>query len=989
MKRGICLMKNPVYAQIDTDPYSFDESVRFIHAAGVGKFSHQMFRGRFCVDAMPNQALMLILAANAAEIYLNGKTVAMFSMRSYMFDPVYEVYDITPYLTIGENVIAVYNIDTGEAIRAGFALEVLADGEVLCKTDDQWVYKKDEAYAGGVNYTISGGGEEEVFADRLLPNFMEPSFDDSAWEHADVIGDELLHAPAESLRQSMTKAQTADAVFPAAIAAVMKAEMPKGYDLSLSCAESGVMLAMTQMTVSEDTVMMFKTHGGLRSLAVDGKVMPQNEDFEVSAGTHFLNIAFSWSPAFFIRTEAKLSFASPMGEGDQLAAYFLPTPPVRYPWNEYRGRNKNDDIVDGLLVVPSFAEMPEEIRAQVKPLSFGRTISAVHDFHIRDYTVPKNGFAEERIFNDSRILRTDEKVSFEKGKNFLSGGGFAVIEKQEGMTNFILDFGDEKVGRVAFDVDAPAGTTIDIQCFEMINDAGILYMGGAQTLRYHCREGFQEFISMRRRGFRYLSVCVWGNEGTVKMSNIRVIENRYPTERADFSSSDARLDRIYEMSTRTAEVCMLDLYTDCPGYEQNAWTGDARCTALVNLYNFGAYEFDAQYLKLIAQSVTDGLRKNYRTRNPRYLAGLHLPCACFPTYPEGCIPVWSFMWLLQVHDHYMCTGDKDALGEVFYAVKETLTRCEKMTDSRGLFDMQGAWNLIEWANNDLDFYGEVTANNGMLSYCFGKAAEMADILGEDALASHYREQKQAYRDAINAYCWNEEKRAYVDTVRDEYAYERYLAYMESRGMEKLSYEDYLAKGRISVQTNTMALLYDIVPEERKDDALRFLLDNVKNGLYVSGTPANRTTGSPSEEEAPEGYVHIGSPFFMYFALKTLYKFGYDELALQTQRAAWGEFLDSGLTTCLETFKKGKEWTRSIAHAWSASPAIFLMTDVLGLRPTKPGFTEFVVEPKTAGLDFAKGSVPTRYGRIFVEWHKREDGSVEVTCNAPPACKQIG
>ena len=337
----------------------------------------------------------------------------------------------------------------------------------------------------------------------------------------------------------------------------------------------------------------------------------------------------------------------------------------------------------------------------------------------------------------------------------------------------------------------------------------------------------------------------------------------------------------------------------------------------------------------------------------------------------------------------MCTGDKNALGEVFYAVKETLARCEKMTDSRGLFDMQGAWNLIEWANNDLDFYGEVTANNVMLSYCFGRAAEMAEILGEESLAEHYRKQKSAYRDAVNTYCWDEEKRAYVDTVRDEYAYERYLAYMDSRGMEKLSYEDYLAKGRISVQSNTMALLYDIVPEERKESAMRFLLDNVKKGIYVSGTPANRTTGAPSEEEAPDGYVHIGSPFFMYFALKTLYKFGYADLALETQKAAWGEFLDSGLTTCLETFKKGKEWTRSIAHAWSASPAIFLMTDVLGIRPTKPGFAEFVVEPKTVGLDFAEGSVPTPHGRIFVEWHKREDGSVDIICNAPAQCKRIG
>ena len=981
-------MRNPIYAQIDTDPYSFDESVRFIHATGVGKFSHQMFRGRFTVETMPNQALMLVLAANAAEVYVNGKTAAMFSMRSYVFEPVYEVYDITPYLVLGENVIAVYNIDTGEEKRAGFALEVLADGNVLCKTDGSWLYKKDEAFVGGVNYAIMGGGEEEVFADRIVTDFMMPSYDDSAWEKADVLGDALICAPAERFRQSMTKAQTANVVFPRSIAAVMKAKMPVGYDLSLSSVGNGVTLAMATMTVSEDTVMMFKTHGGIRSIAVDGDVKPLNEDFSVDAGEHFLNIAYSWSPAFFIRTAATLTFSSPAGGEEALATYFIPTPPIRYPWNEYHGRNKTDDIVEELLAVPSFDKMDGQIKEKLTPMGFGKTSSVVHDIHTRDYSVPKNGFAEERIFNDSRIVRTEEKVSFEKGKSFLSGGGFAVIEKQDGMTNFILDFGEEKVGRVAFDVDAPAGTVIDIQCFEMINDAGILYMDGAKTLRYHCRAGMQEYISLRRRGFRYLSICVHGNESAVKMGNIRVIETRYPTEMADFSSSDARLDKIYAMSARTAEVCMLDLYVDCPGYEQNAWTGDARCTANVNLCNFGAYEFDAQYLKLIAQSVTEGLWKNYRTRNPRYMAGLYLPCACFPTYPEGCIPVWSFMWLLQVYDHYMCTADKQTLSDVFYAVKETLARCEKMTDSRGLFDMQGAWNLIEWANNDLDFYGEVTANNAMLSYCFGKAAEMAEILGEGALAEHYLKKQEEYRDAVNKYCWDDARNAYVDTVRDEYAYERYIKYMEERGMETLSYEEYLSKGRISVQSNTMALLYDIVPEERREAAMRFLLDNMKTGVYVSGTPANRTTGNPSEEEAPDGYVHIGSPFFMFFALKTLYKFGYDELAMEAQKTAWGEFLDSGLTTCLETFKKGKEWTRSIAHAWSAGPAIFMMTDVLGIKPTKPGFAEFIVEPKTACLDFAEGSVPTPKGRIFVEWHKKEDGSVEVICNAPSGCKQV-
>jgi hypothetical protein len=73
----------------------------------------------------------------------------------------------------------------------------------------------------------------------------------------------------------------------------------------------------------------------------------------------------------------------------------------------------------------------------------------------------------------------------------------------------------------------------------------------------------------------------------------------------------------------------------------------------------------------------------------------------------------------------MIIADKKFLAELFPSVKETLNRFVRMTDDRGLFDMQGAWNLIEWANNDLDFYGEVTANNVMLSHCFGTAAELA------------------------------------------------------------------------------------------------------------------------------------------------------------------------------------------------------------------------------------------------------------------------
>lgn len=982
-------MKNPTYASAVTDSYAFDASVRWIHAVGVENYSSQMFRKSFTLDKLPEKAVMLAMAANYAEIFVNGERAMSLALRSYIFDKAYEVVDILPYLRVGKNVIAVMNIDTGEEVRAGFALELKADERTVCVTDDSWVYKKEEALLGGINYHIGGGGEEIVDAERLTEDFAEIDCDDSAWRPCAVIGNELLHEPYDAFHQSITKVQTADIHYARSFAAIMLAQMPSGYSMRLEPSNQGVTCAMTLMTAEEETEIAFVVHSGIRAVSVDGKPVPLNQPYTLRKGVHFCMIAYAWTPDFLLRTKDALSFTSPIGDEKPFVGYLIKTPPVRYPWNEYRGKNAADAEIERVLAYSSFASIPEDIKAALIPMGYGVPSTALYEILSRDYTIPMNGFAEERVLESyRRIAPTRDIAKFEHKETLFADNAKAVIPAQEKILNFLLDFGEEQVGRIAFEIDAPKGTVIEIHGFEMITDAGIKYMSGAATMRYICREGVQSYVSRRQRGFRYLSVFVYNQTRNVVLKDIHVIETRYPMSGADFSCSDEKLNQIYNMSIRTAEVCSLDMYVDCPGYEQNPWTGDARTTANVNLMNFGAFEFDEQYLKVIAKSIDDGLWRLYRKRNPRYINKLYLPCACFPTYPEGCIPVWSFMWLLQVYDHYQCTGDKKCLSELFDAVTETLNRCERMTDSRGLFDMQGAWNLIEWANNDLDFYGEVTANNVMLSYCFTKAAEMADILDKPEIAVHNREMSIAYRNAVNEYCWDEEKNAYVDTVRDEYAYERYLAYMDEREMPKISYEDYLKKGRISVQTNTMALLYDCVPEERRKYAIRFLLDNIKSGVYVSGTPANRTTGTPSEEEAPKGYVHIGSPFFLFFALKALYKFGYDDLAILSQRRDWGNLLESGLTTCIETFKSGRDWTRSVAHAWSASPAIFLKSDVLGIKPMKPGYEEFTVKPKTFCLQYAKGSVPTPKGRIYVEWKKKEDGSLEIICNAPDGCKRI-
>ena len=980
-------MKDPVYAPTVREAVSFSPAARWIRGEGAANFSVQLFRGSFSLTKKPARALLVAMAANYAEIFIGGKAAASLGVRSYIFDKVYEVYDITDRLTEGENVVAVMNVDTGEAVRAGFALEIFADGESVLASGEGFVYCHENGYLAPINHLIMGGAEEVADGSLLHFDFAEPTLDDSAWMPVTVIGGELLHEPYERFRQSITEGQTAEPHYAETLTAIMGEQTANGVRVRMGAMVNMVASAVTMMTLDKEAEVTFVSFANIR-VSVDGVRMPLLQAKTLSAGTHFLQIAYSWSPELLIRTEASLSFSSPAGGEGAWIALAEKIPPTRYPWNELQVKSDAELRADERLQKDSFEAFTEEERASFEPLTVTDAVSVTFDIRSRDVFIPENGFAHERIENDGRITRKKKEILHSGVQTLLSANACARIPAQDGGVYFILDFGTERVGRISLTLDAPKGTLLDVVAFEMITDAGVKYMNTTATLRYFCREGKQTYLSRRLRGFRYLAVHVSGHESDVVLNDIHVVEMRHPTADGDFTCSDETLNTIYRMSTRTAEVCMLDVYCDCPGYEQNPWTGDARCTAQVNLYNFGAFDFDKQYLKLIAGSIEDGLRKNYRGRNPRYVNRLFLPCACFPTYPEGCIPVWSMMWLLQIGDHYMATGNRETLAELFPAVRETLDRFTRMTDDRGLFDMQGAWNLIEWANNDLDFYGEVTANNVMLSHCFGAAAFYAAELGESALAADYLEKKEAYRAAVNRYCWDEEKRAYVDTVRDAYAYERYLAYMESRGMTTVPYEEYVKNARISVQTNTMALLYDCVPEERKNDAMRFLLDNIQKGNYVSGTPAKRSHGAPDEEEAPDGYVHIGSPFFMYFALKTLYQYGENALALTAQKRDWGALLEGDIRTCIETFKKGKDWTRSVAHAWSASPAIFLKTEVLGIKPTKPGYAEFTVNPKPAHLTHASGSVPTPKGNIRVCWQKKPDGTLEIQCTAPEGCKAL-
>jgi alpha-L-rhamnosidase len=78
---------------------------------------------------------------------------------------------------------------------------------------------------------------------------------------------------------------------------------------------------------------------------------------------------------------------------------------------------------------------------------------------------------------------------------------------------------------------------------------------------------------------------------------------------------------------------------------------------------------------------------------------------------------------------------------------------------------------------------------------------------------------------------------------------------------------------------------------------------------------------------------------------------------------------------------------SLAHGWAGGPVAALSGYILGIRPTAPGFSSWVVEPLLGDLRFAQGQAPTPHGRIVSRW-RRGPRSFVLTVAAPRSTRGV-
>ncbi|MGB9603814.1 MAG: alpha-L-rhamnosidase C-terminal domain-containing protein, partial [Limisphaerales bacterium] len=496
---------------------------------------------------------------------------------------------------------------------------------------------------------------------------------------------------------------------------------------------------------------------------------------------------------------------------------------------------------------------------------------------------------------------------------------------KDGDVELMYDLGEQDIGYYRFEMIAPAGVIFDVYGVEYISPDGRIQhtWGNRNTMRYVTREGINTFTSLKRRSGRYLFLTFRNLNAPVKIRNFQLIESTYPLNYiGSFSCSDARLENIWEISTRTLKLCMEDTFTDCPLYEQTHWVGDARNESLLAYSVFDSRDIGRRCIMLTAQSLE---------RLP--FAGCQTPSSW-----DVLIPAWSFLWGISVYDYYFYSGDTKFLKQVYPYVIQNLKGAEKYINKDGLFSGP-FWNFFDWTGIDSN-QKTVTHNSMLMIGAIEAALKVSEAINDKTYVQWLEEMRRRLTDGVNK-LYDKSRGAYVDSVR----------------------EDGSLSPSVCQHTSFLALLYDIAPQDYKSTLIQNLTNPPDKMVKVGSPFAMLYLYETLEKLGMQEQI-----------VEEIYR-NYLPMLEAGATTVWESF-PSGTTG------SGGFPTRSHCHAWSSAPTYYLNRIVLGVVPIEPAGAKVRLSPYLCGLQWAKGAVATANGVIAVSWRLKGDNTVEINYKAP-------
>jgi hypothetical protein len=383
------------------------------------------------------------------------------------------------------------------------------------------------------------------------------------------------------------------------------------------------------------------------------------------------------------------------------------------------------------------------------------------------------------------------------------------------------------------------------------------------------------------RTWRYLDLDIETADQPLTLESLTANFSAYPfEERAKLQTGDADLDKIWEISWRTARLDAHETYMDTPYYEQLQYVGDTRIQALISYSVSG----DARLARQAIEAFND-------SRIPEGITRSRYPSAL----PQN-IPTFSLLWIGMLHDWWMYRPDPAPVRESMQGTRSVLGWFEQHERPDGLLEKLPWWSFIDWVPSGetptYDAHGESCITTLEYLGALNDAADLEQHFGDAGTAGRYRERAAHVRAGIHDKCWNGQRALLADNP-DQNVF--------------------------SQQANILGVLYDVIPAERQKDVLRQML------AIEPGT-------------TPNGMLSA-SYYFRFYLARALEHAGMADEYLGSLEP-WRKLL----ALHFSTWPEQPEPTRSDSHAWTSHPIYDLLTLVAGIEPGSAGFGTVKIAP---------------------------------------------
>lgn len=345
-----------------------------------------------------------------------------------------------------------------------------------------------------------------------------------------------------------------------------------------------------------------------------------------------------------------------------------------------------------------------------------------------------------------------------------------------------LDFGRTVVGGLRMTIDGTMGRKIDLRMGEELNSDGSVRFkmrtGNHYQDRWTLADGPQTLQTHGYRVFRHAEVH--GLPDGFEIENLTGVGLVYPFDltAAAFTSSDPRLNEVWEFCRDSIRLLNMELYMDTPSRERRAYEGDAYLQQLAH------YALDRDYT--LARHSIEYLYHHF-------------------TWPTE----WKLTSPSNAWRDYLQTGDPRSAARYFERLRDTKTLKSFMDERHLVVKGKGgahqarAWtDLIDWPVSLRDRYVFSDINTVINSYNYRAIRDLGSLataIGRDDEACELSSLAGNAAAAINQHLFDPAVNRYRDGLDiDNHALHASifpLAYGIATGREAVAAE-YLIERRI-------------------------------------------------------------------------------------------------------------------------------------------------------------------------------------------------